>query len=169
MKIRRWAGRGMSVLAVGGALVLMTACSGEAAKPSTTKEAKPDAATAPTVKPDAATAPMAKPDAMRATKSAALDYTNFTAGETFSGGCVTDHQCQAALISLQPLAAPVAQQLQDEAGWDPYYADLRDLADRVSEGAQETDPADLAAMDALLKDVVKLKERLDQEMDLGHF
>ncbi|MFD4976531.1 hypothetical protein [Streptomyces sp. NPDC058424] len=159
MKIRRWAGRGMSVLAVGGALVLVTACSGEAAKPSTTREAKPDAATAP----------MAKPDAMRATKSAALQYTNFTAGETFSGGCVTDHQCQAALISLQPLAAPVAQQLQDEAGWDPYYADLRDLADRVSKGAQETDPADLAAMDALLKDVVKLKERLDQEMDLGHF
>ncbi|MFJ6561751.1 hypothetical protein ACIQMV_18140 [Streptomyces sp. NPDC091412] len=159
MKIRRWVSRGMSVLAVGGALVLMTACSGEAGKPGTTREAKTAAATAPTV----------KPDEMRATRSAALQYTSFTAEETFAGGCVTDHQCQATLTLLQPLAAPVAQQLHDEAGVDPYYADLRDLADKVSEGVQETDPADLAAMDALLKDSVKLKERLDKEMDLGHF
>ncbi|WP_141359943.1 hypothetical protein [Streptomyces sp. 6-11-2] len=169
MKIRRWGSRGMSVLAVGGALVLMTACSGEAGKPGTTREAKTAAATAPTVKPDAATTPTVKPDEMRATRSAALQYTSFTAQETFAGGCVTDHQCQATLTLLQPLAAPVAQQLHDEAGLDPYYADLRDLADKVSEGVQETDPADLAAMDALLKDIVKLKERLDKEMDLGHF
>lgn len=169
MKIRRWTGRSISVLAVGGALVLMTACSGQAGKSSTTREAKPTGATAPTVKPDAATAPRVKPEEMRATKSAALQYTRFTASETFAGGCVTAHQCRGTLTLLQPLAAPVAQQLHDEAGWDPYYADLRDLADKVSEGVQETDPADLDAGDALLKDVVKLKERLDQEMDLGHF
>ncbi|MFF4861657.1 hypothetical protein ACFY3J_07905 [Streptomyces sp. NPDC001231] len=168
MKIRKWVGRSISVLAAGGALVLMTACSGEAGKPSPTGEAKP-AATAPKVKPDAATVPKVKPDEMRATRSAALQYTSFAAAETFSGVCVTDHQCQATLILIQPLAAPVAQQLHDEAGADPYYADLRDLADRVSKGVQETDAADLAAMDAVLKDVMKLKERLDHEMDLGHF
>ncbi|MFF4764640.1 hypothetical protein [Streptomyces sp. NPDC001292] len=143
----------MSGLAVGGALVVMTACSGEAGKQSTTREEEPAAVTAPTVKPDTTTAPRVKPDEMRATRSAALQYTGLTAEETYSGGCVTDQQCKAALILLQSVASPVAQQLHDEAGWDPYYADLRDLADRVSEGVQETDPADLAAMDALLKEV----------------
>jgi hypothetical protein len=159
----------MSVLAVGGALVLMTACSGESGKPTTAREAKSAAATAPTVKPATATAPIEKPREMWATRSAALEYTNVTKQETFSGGCVTAHQCQATLILLQRVAPSLAAMLHDEAGADPYYADLRDLADRVSDGAQQTDPADLDAGDALLKDVVKLKERLGREMDLGHF
>ncbi|MGW4824527.1 hypothetical protein ACWEP4_37785 [Streptomyces sp. NPDC004227] len=156
----------MSVLAVGGALVLMTACSGEAGKPSTTGD-KPS--TTREAKPAAATAPTVKPEWMVATRAAADTYTSVTRQETLSGGCVTAHQCQAALIQLQSVAPPVAEMLHDEAGADPYYADLRDLADRVSEGVQETDPADLDAMDALLKDVTKLKERLGQEKDLGHF
>ncbi|MFI9603835.1 hypothetical protein ACIHCX_28975 [Streptomyces sp. NPDC052043] len=159
MKIRRWAGRGVSVLVVGGVLVLVTGCSGVAGKPGVTREAQPAVVTVP----------KAKPDAMRATKSAALQYTSFTAEESFSGGCASEHQCKAALMGLQSVASPVAEQLHDEAGWDPYYADLSDLADRVSEGVQKADPADPAAMDALLKDVMKLRERLDHEMDIGHF
>jgi hypothetical protein len=68
---------------------------------------------------------------------------------------------------LQPYASPLSEALHEEAGKDPYYKGLVDLADKVSDGVQGTDPGDQAAMGAFLKDVVKLKEQL-QEEGLGH-
>lgn len=147
----------MTAVAVGGALILMSACGGGAEKSNSEEDARSAAAAEPSVK----TSDMVKSEA------AATKYLSITSMQSYGAGCVNAYQCQAALAVLQPYVPPLAEALDEEAGSDPYYKDLVDLADKVSKGVQYTEPADNGAMDALLKDVVKLKEQL-QEKDLGH-
>ncbi|MFE6631674.1 hypothetical protein ACFVNB_31110 [Streptomyces rochei] len=71
------------------------------------------------------------------------------------------------LTVLEPYVFPLSEALHEEVGSDPYWKSLVDLADKVSKGVQYTEPADKQAMSALLKDVVKLEEQLQDE-DLGH-
>jgi hypothetical protein len=156
MKIRRWAGRAVTAVAMGGALIGLAGC-GDSEKPASAKaEAKPAAATAPTVK---------QADMVQ-TNAAASNYESFTTQESFAGGCVNVYQCKAALELLQPYTTPLAEALDEEAGSDPYWKGLVNLADKVSKGVQYTQPADNKAMNALLKDVVKLRDELE-ERDFG--
>lgn len=142
-------------MVMGGALIGLAGC-GDSEKPAGAKaEAKP-AATTPTVK----QADMVK------TNAAADRYESFTTQETFGGGCVNVYQCSAALDLLQPYTTPLAEALDEEAGSDPYWRGLVDLADKVSKGVQYTEPADSQAMQALLKDVEKLRNELE-ERDFG--
>ncbi|MEU3550269.1 hypothetical protein [Streptomyces longwoodensis] len=103
---------------------------------------------------------------MLATNAAASNYERFTTQETFGGGCVNAYQCKAALNLLQPYTTPLAEALDKEAGSDPYWKGLVDLADKVSKRVQYTEPADNKAMNALLKVVVKLRDELE-ERDFG--
>ncbi|MBG7702433.1 hypothetical protein HCJ76_31235 [Streptomyces sp. MC1] len=156
MKIRRWAGRGVAAVAVGGALIGLASC-GDSDQPARTEaEGRPAAATAPTVQ---------QAD-MVETNAAARNYENFTTQESFGGGCVNAYACKAALDLLRPYTTPLAEALDKEAGSDPYWKALVDLADKVSQGVQYTEPADHEAMHALLKDVVKLRDELG-EHDFG--
>lgn len=114
----------------------------------------------------AVTAPAVEPAEMVKSQAAASRYVSFTTQEAFGPGCVNAIQCQVALNLLQPYVPPLAEALDEEAGEDPYYKGLVGLADKVAAGVQATEASDGAAMDALLKDVVKLRDRLG-EYDLG--
>lgn len=154
MKIRRWAGRGIIAVALGGASLLVTACIGGDGESVVRAEEKPAAASV-------------KADDMVKSEAAASQYMSITISATFGAGCVNAAQCQGALNILEPFAAPLASALEEEAGADPDWKGLVDLASAVAQGVQNTEPTDNQAMNALLKDVVKLKEQL-QVKDLGH-
>ncbi|MFB6553555.1 hypothetical protein [Streptomyces sp. NPDC056405] len=152
MKIPRLVGCGVAAVAVSGALIGLAGC-GDSDKPASTKtEGEPAAATGPTVK----QADMVK------TNAAARNYVSFTTQESFGGGCANVYMCTTALDLLQPYTTPLIEALDEETGSDPYWKGLVALADKVSQGVQYTEPADSEAMNALLKDVVALRDELGE-------
>ncbi|MFE5398505.1 hypothetical protein ACFQ9U_28565 [Streptomyces sp. NPDC056568] len=144
MKIGRWA----AAVAVGGAIIGLAGC-GDSDKPTSGVAEKAPAA-----------APEVQLDEMVKSQAAATRFVGMTTMQSYGDGCVNAYQCQAALSLLQPYATPLAEALEEEAGEDPNWKNLVDLAEKVSAGVEYTEPADTSAVSVLLKDVKKLEQQL---------
>ncbi|MET9119907.1 hypothetical protein [Streptomyces sp. NPDC004528] len=119
MKIRRWAGRAVTAVAMGGALIGLAGC-GDSGKPATGAEAKPAASVQPSVKPA---------DMVKSTE-AALALNQLLPGDDVSN-CLSEVQCDAAAMRIRDFVRDVQVAIVTEVGSDPYYQGLVDEAGAI--------------------------------------
>jgi hypothetical protein len=123
MKIRRWVVRGVTAVAVGGALIGLTGC-GDSGKPATKAEAKPAASLRPSVQPG---------DMVKSTEAAlALDH--LLARDDMKT-CYSDVQCDAVASMIRDFVRDVQVAIVTEVGFDPYYQGRVDEASAIMEEA----------------------------------